>query len=83
MAIYDQEEDTIQEIAGGEFERQAVPESHWKSWKSFLGMYAGEHAAGTEFVLGPLFLTTGVSAIDLILGLALRYLDQILIRYPS
>jgi purine-cytosine permease-like protein len=34
-------------------------------------MYAGEHAAGTEFVIGPLFLTTGVSAFDLIVGLLL------------
>lgn len=52
-----------------EFERQPVPESNRKSLKSFLGMYAGEHAAGTEFVIGPLFLTTGVSAFDLIVGL--------------
>ena len=54
-----------------EFERQVVPKSHFKNWKSFLGMYAGEHAAGTEFVIGPLFLTTGVSAFDLIIGLLL------------
>ncbi|MEL6924900.1 MAG: hypothetical protein AAFO94_12705, partial [Bacteroidota bacterium] len=54
-----------------EFERQPVPKSHLKSWKSFLGMYAGEHAAGTEFVIGPLFLTAGVSAFDLIVGLML------------
>ncbi len=52
-----------------EFERQPVPKSKIKDWKSFLGMYAGEHAAGTEFVIGPLFLTTGVSAFDLIIGL--------------
>ena len=32
-------------------------------------MYAGEHAAGTEFMIGPLFLTAGVSAFDLIIGL--------------
>ncbi len=57
--------------SGSEFERKPVPRSHWKSWKSFLGMYAGEHAAGTEFVIGPLFLTTGVSAFDLIVGLLL------------
>ncbi|NAS10552.1 purine-cytosine permease family protein [Poritiphilus flavus] len=68
MTQYDIEEDII-EAAGGEFERRPVPKSHWKSWKSFLGMYAGEHAAGTEFMIGPLFLTTGVSAFDLILGL--------------
>ena len=54
-----------------EFEREPVPKSHLKSWKSFLGMYAGEHAAGTEFVIGPLFLTAGVSAFDLIVGLLL------------
>lgn len=54
-----------------EFEREPVPASQWKSWKSFLGMYAGEHAAGTEFVIGPLFLTAGVSAFDLIIGLLL------------
>ena len=54
-----------------EFERQPVPASQLKSWKSFLGMYAGEHAAGTEFVIGPLFLTAGVSAFDLIIGLLL------------
>ncbi|MCV9386627.1 purine-cytosine permease family protein [Reichenbachiella ulvae] len=57
------------EIQSGEFERTPVPQSKLKSWKSFLGMYAGEHAAGTEFVIGPLFLTTGVSAFDLIVGL--------------
>ena len=54
-----------------EFEREPVPSSALKGWKSFLGMYAGEHAAGTEFMIGPLFLTAGVSAFDLIIGLLL------------
>ncbi|MEM7572133.1 MAG: hypothetical protein AAF433_04500 [Bacteroidota bacterium] len=52
-----------------EYEREAVPAKELKSWKSFLGMYAGEHAAGTEFMIGPLFLAAGVSAFDLIIGL--------------
>ncbi|HDZ05715.1 hypothetical protein LCGC14_0065780 [marine sediment metagenome] len=65
------EEILLEEMVGGEFEREPVPQSKLKSWKSFLGMYAGEHAAGTEFVIGPLFLTTGVSAFDLIIGLLL------------
>ena len=34
-----------------EFERQPVPKSHLKSWKSFLGMYAGEHAAERSLYL--------------------------------
>lgn len=61
-----------------EFERQPVSASHLKDWRSFLGMYAGEHAAGTEFMIGPLFLTTGVSAFDLIVGLLLGNLLAVL-----
>lgn len=78
MTLYNQEEVVIQEISGGEFEREPVPQSNWKGWKSFLGMYAGEHAAGTEFVIGPLFLTTGVSAFDLIIGLLVGNLLAVL-----
>ena len=78
MSQYNQEEEVIEEIAGGEFERQAVPQSRLQSWKAFLGMYAGEHAAGTEFVIGPLFLTTGVSAFDLIVGLLIGNLLAVL-----
>lgn len=69
---------TDEAIESGEFERMPVPESKLKSWKSFLGMYAGEHAAGTEFMIGPLFLTTGVSAFDLIFGLLLGNLLAVL-----
>lgn len=61
-----------------EYERQPVPKANLKSWKSFLGMYAGEHAAGTEFMIGPLFLTAGVSAFDLIVGLLLGNLLAVL-----
>tara|TARA_R110002049_G_scaffold211595_5_gene382566 strand:+ start:4330 stop:5739 length:1410 start_codon:yes stop_codon:yes gene_type:complete len=68
MSQYNIEED-IEEVVGGEFERTPVPQSKLKGWKSFIGMYAGEHAAGTEFMIGPLFLTAGVSAFDLIVGL--------------
>lgn len=70
--------DTVEDIDGGEFERTPVPQSKLKGWKSFLGMYAGEHAAGTEFMIGPLFLTAGVSAFDLIIGLLLGNLLAVL-----
>jgi len=70
--------DENQTTQSEEFERQPVPKSHLKDWKSFLGMYAGEHAAGTEFVIGPLFLTTGVSAFDLIVGLLIGNLMAVL-----
>ena len=61
-----------------EYERTPVPASALKSWRSFLGMYAGEHAAGTEFVIGPLFLAAGVSAFDLLVGLLLGNLMAVL-----
>lgn len=54
-----------------EYERRPVPENKLKGWRSFLGMYAGEHTAGTEFVIGPLFVAHGVAAVDLIWGLIL------------
>lgn len=69
---------TTEEGAVGEFERSPVPKSKLKNWKSFIGMYAGEHAAGTEFMIGPLFLTAGVSAFDLIVGLLLGNLLAVL-----
>ncbi|WP_417444165.1 purine-cytosine permease family protein [Joostella sp.] len=69
MSQNQQELEVIEKLSGGEFERTRVPESKLKGWKSFIGMYAGEHAAGTEFMIGPLFLTAGVSAFDLIIGL--------------
>lgn len=52
-----------------EFERTPIPNNKLKGWKSFIGMYAGEHTAGTEFVIGPLFVAHGVAAGDLLLGL--------------
>lgn len=54
-----------------EFEREPVPESAQLGFKSFIGMYAGEHCAGTELMIGPLFVAAGVSAFDLIVGLLL------------
>jgi NCS1 family nucleobase:cation symporter-1 len=56
---------------GGEFERQRVPDKALLGPGKFWGMYAGEHAAGTEFMIGPLFLAAGASLQDLILGLLL------------
>lgn len=55
--------------AVNEYERQPVPINKLKGWKSFVGTYAGEHTAGTEFVIGPLFVAHGASAVDLLTGL--------------
>jgi len=61
-----------------EFERRPVPAGALKGAKSFWGMYAGEHTAGTEFMIGPLFVAYGVGAGDLILGLILGNLAAVL-----
>ena len=70
----------------GEFERQPVPERARLGFKDFLGMYAGEHCAGTELMIGPLFVAAGVSAFDVVVGLlvgnALAVLSWIFLCSP-
>jgi NCS1 family nucleobase:cation symporter-1 len=61
-----------------EYEHQPVPDRALKGPSSFWGMYAGEHTAGTEFMIGPLFVAYGVGAGDLILGLLLGNLAAVL-----
>jgi len=52
-----------------EFEREPVPQSSLKGPNKFWGMYAGEHCAGTEFMIGPLFLLNGVTLQNIFTGL--------------
>ena len=52
-----------------EFEREPVPERCTKGLRSYLGMFAGEHVAGTELLIGPLFVVHGATAFDLLVGL--------------
>ncbi|MFO7725055.1 MAG: hypothetical protein R6V45_05845 [Oceanipulchritudo sp.] len=61
-----------------EFERQPVPPKSRLGLRNFLGQYASEHTAGTELMIGPLFVAAGVSAIDLILGLIVGNLLAVL-----
>ena len=62
----------------GEFEREPVPASKTRGLKAFVGMYAGEHCAGTELMIGPLFVAAGVSAFDVVGGLFLGNLLAVL-----
>ncbi len=61
-----------------EYEREPVPPQARLGFKSFIGMYAGEHCAGTELMIGPLFVAAGVSVFDLIAGLVLGNLLAVL-----
>ena len=63
---------------GGEYEREPVPDRALLGFKSFVGQYAGEHTAGTELMIGPLFVAAGVSAFDLVAGLLIGNLLAVL-----
>jgi purine-cytosine permease-like protein len=52
-----------------EFDREEVRPDQLKPWTQFAGLFAGEHVAGTEFVIGAFFVLHGVRAGDLLLGL--------------
>ena len=61
-----------------EFDREPVTPDRLQGPGSFIGLYAGEHLAGTEFVIGPLFVAHGVAAADLVLGLLVGNLLAVL-----
>lgn len=61
-----------------EFDREPVAPDKLRGKTSFMGLYAGEHVAGTEFVIGALFVANGVAAADLFLGLLIGNLFAVL-----
>jgi cytosine permease len=52
-----------------EYEREPIKEKDLHGWKIFWATFAGEHIAGTEFVIGPLFVMHGCTATAVLLGL--------------
>jgi cytosine permease len=61
-----------------EFEREPVSQDKLQPGRHFAGVFAGEHVAGTEFVIGALFVTWGASAFDIFVGLLLGNLMAVL-----
>ncbi len=61
-----------------EFEREPVSQNKLQSGKHFAGVFAGEHVAGTEFVIGAMFVAWGASAYDIFVGLLLGNLMAVL-----
>ncbi|HEX7114567.1 MAG TPA: hypothetical protein VF193_05510 [Steroidobacter sp.] len=53
----------------GEFETRPVEPHRLEPARHFAATYAGEHVAGTEFVIGALFVAWGVSTRDILWGL--------------
>ena len=61
-----------------EFESQPISPNKLQPARAFAGSYAGEHVAGTEFVIGALFVSWGVGAGDILVGLLLGNLLAVL-----
>jgi purine-cytosine permease-like protein len=61
-----------------EYDREAVSQNKLKPWTQFAGLFAGEHVAGTEFVIGAFFVLHGVRAVDLLVGLLVGNLLAVL-----
>jgi cytosine permease len=55
-----------------------VSPSRLQAGRKFAASYAGEHVAGTEFVIGALFVAWGISTSDIIFGLLLGNLFAVL-----
>jgi purine-cytosine permease-like protein len=61
-----------------EFDREPVSPDKLQSGGKFAGLFAGEHVAATEFVIGAFFVLHGVTAKDLLIGLLLGNLLAVL-----
>ena len=61
-----------------EFERAPVTPDRLEPGSYFAGLFAGEHVAATEFVIGALLVSFGASATDIVLGLLLGNLLAVL-----
>lgn len=61
-----------------EFDHRPVPPQHLQPARYFAASYAGEHIAGTEFVIGAAFVTWGASAADVLIGLLVGNLIAVL-----
>ena len=50
-------------------EQLPVPDHKLHDWTHFAGLYAAEHVAATEFVIGATFVALGAKTSDIIIGL--------------
>ena len=61
-----------------EFDREPVTPNKLHGPGKFIALFAGEHVAATEFVIGAFFVLHGVSARDLVAGLLIGNLLAVL-----
>ncbi len=59
-------------------EQLPIPQHKLHGWKHFIGLYAGEHVAATEFVIGATFVALGAKTMDILVGLLIGNILAIL-----
>jgi len=59
-------------------EQLPVPKHKLHDWTHFAGLYAAEHVAATEFVIGATFVALGARTMDIIIGLLIGNILAIL-----
>ncbi|MGI9552934.1 MAG: purine-cytosine permease family protein [Aurantibacter sp.] len=61
--------DTQQQFENIDEEQLPVAKHKLHDWTHFAGLYAAEHVAATEFVIGATFVALGAKTMDILLGL--------------
>ena len=60
---------TFAQLAETQAEQLPIPRYQLHGWTHFAGLYAAEHVAATEFVIGATFVALGATTMDIIVGL--------------
>lgn len=72
------ERNDFTDISNIDEEQLPIPRHKLHGWLHFLGIYAGEHVAATEFVIGATFVALGATTRDILLGLLIGNILAIL-----
>ncbi|MEL0635359.1 hypothetical protein V6259_01070 [Marinomonas sp. TI.3.20] len=68
----------FEKLDGVSEEQLPIAKHNLHGWKHFLGLYAGEHVAATEFVIGATFVALGAKTMDILVGLLIGNILAIL-----
>jgi len=63
------EANTVQQFEKIQEEQLPIAKHKLHDWTHFAGLYAAEHVAATEFVIGATFVALGAKTMDIIVGL--------------
>ncbi len=68
----------FEQLDGVSIEQLPIAKHKLHGWKHFVGLYAGEHVAATEFVIGATFVALGAKTMDILIGLLIGNILAIL-----